>query len=72
MSPRTKAPTARPERNLATPEEVAEFLQVPVLTLQKWRTQRRGPSYTKPGGKHVRYSWPAVTAWLESQEQRTA
>jgi hypothetical protein len=39
---------------------------VPVGTLGQWRWQGVGPDYIKLG-KHVRYSWPAVERWLETQ-----
>ena len=52
---------------LATPEEVAEFLQKPPKTLAEWRSKRRGPRYFKLDGGHVRYDWADVRAWLAAQ-----
>jgi len=56
----------RSRSGLATPREVSELTGVPVGTLGQWRWQGVGPDYIKLG-KHVRYSWPAVERWLETQ-----
>jgi excisionase family DNA binding protein len=51
---------------LMTPQEVADFLGMPLATLQSWRAQRTGP----PGyrvGRHVRYRREDVEAWLEER-----
>lgn len=61
--------TAR--RPLATAPEVSEYLNVPVDTLRKWRLVKRGPKWI-PIGRHVRYRWADVDAWLESQTQSGA
>lgn len=52
---------------LATPEEVAAVLGIPELTLTNWRTRKEGPDYV-PVGRHVRYRWSSVIAWLEGRE----
>jgi predicted DNA-binding transcriptional regulator AlpA len=44
--------------------QVADLLGVSVLTLRKWRWQRRGPTYVKLEGRTVRYSASAVAAYL--------
>ena len=36
--------------------DAATYLGVSVKTLQRWRFKRRGPAYSKVGGKLVRYS----------------
>ena len=51
---------------LGTTEEVAEYLQVPAKTLIQWRYLRKGPKFHKIG-RHVRYRWTDVDAWLETQ-----
>jgi excisionase family DNA binding protein len=51
---------------LGTPEQVADYLQIPVKTLAKWRSEGTGPRYTKIG-RHARYDWADVRAWLASQ-----
>ena len=36
--------------------DAAEYLGISKKTLQRWRFKRRGPAYSKVGGKLVRYS----------------
>lgn len=57
----------REDRPLATPEDVARYLNdIPVKTLAQWRSKGTGPEYQKVG-RHVRYDWADVHAWLASQ-----
>jgi excisionase family DNA binding protein len=56
---------AKPGR-LATTTEVADYLQIPPHTLDQWRSQGKGPHYMKVG-RHVRYRWTDVDAWLRKQ-----
>lgn len=51
---------------LMTPQEVADFLQVPVLTLQTWRAKRKGPRVYRVG-RHVRYRRADLEDWLERE-----
>jgi excisionase family DNA binding protein len=46
-------------RRLATPREVASYLQVPVKTLYTWRYKRVGPRAHRVG-RHLRYRWEDV------------
>lgn len=63
--PKTVTTAAR--RPLGTAEEVADYLGVPVATLYAWRYQGgRGPKSSKVG-RHLRYRWEDVEAWLEAQ-----
>jgi excisionase family DNA binding protein len=50
---------------LATPAEVASYLQVPVKTLYTWRYKGVGPRGHRVG-RHLRYRWEDVEAWLAS------
>jgi excisionase family DNA binding protein len=52
-------------RRLATPIEVAAYLQVPVKTLYAWRYEGKGPRAHRVG-RHLRYRWEDVEAWLAS------
>jgi len=52
-------------RRLATPSQVASYLQVPVKTLYTWRYKRVGPKAHRVG-RHLRYRWEDVEAWLSS------
>lgn len=64
----TVLPVTR-KQPLATPCEVSEALGIPEKTLANWRCQGNGPKYLKLGGKHVRYDWADVNAWLDGQRQ---
>lgn len=55
-----------PDRQLGTPEEVADYLQLPPKTLAEWRSRGLGPKYHKVG-RHVRYRWTDVEKWLDAQ-----
>lgn len=50
---------------LGTRQEVADFLGVPKRTLDQWAARARGPRFIKVG-KHARYRWSDVEAWLEA------
>ena len=58
-------------RPLATPEQVAEFLGVPIKTIYNWRTKGTGPKASKIG-VHLRYRWADVDAWVEQQAKVAA
>lgn len=51
---------------LANPAQVSEFLGVPVQTLYQWRRKRTGPPAARIG-RHLRYRWTDVQAWLDEQ-----
>jgi len=56
---------------LWNPEQVAEYLGIPVETLRSWKRTGYGP---RPGkvGRHVRYDPVEVRAWFAKQlTQRT-
>jgi excisionase family DNA binding protein len=55
-------------RPLASRPQVAEYLGVPVATLEQWAHKNSGPRYARVG-RHVRYRWEDVEAWLAEQEQ---
>jgi excisionase family DNA binding protein len=52
-------------RPLATLEEVAAFLQVPVKTLYAWRYRGEGPCGHRVG-RYVRFRWEEVEAWIDA------
>lgn len=56
----------RDARPLATREEVAQYLGVPPTTLAQWAHRGIGPRYSRVG-RHARYRWSAVEAWLDAQ-----
>ena len=49
---------------LLTVNEVADYLQIPVGTLYRWRTNGEGPPAIR-AGKHLRYRLEQVDAWLD-------
>jgi excisionase family DNA binding protein len=53
-------------RPLGTVEEVSDHLGVPINTLYQWRRKGVGPKASRVG-RHLRYKWSDVDAWLESQ-----
>lgn len=58
-------------RALASSAEVSEHLRVPVQTLYNWRVRGLGPRAIRVG-KHLRYRWSDVEAWLEQQAESSA
>ncbi len=58
-----------PDDRLVSPAELANFLGVPVATIYQYRYRGEGP----PGfrvGRHVRYRWGDVEAWLHANRDR--
>lgn len=53
-------------RPLMSAEDLADFLGVPLNTVYVWNHRRRGPRAHKVG-RHLRYRWAEVEAWLEAQ-----
>lgn len=53
-------------RPLATPEQVSEYLGVPVATLYQWKLRGVGPKAAKIG-RHLRYRWEDVDAHIDAQ-----
>lgn len=67
MTARQQNPAVVSGQPLATPEDLAEFLNdIPVKTLAQWRYLGTGPKYRKVG-RHVRYDWADIHAWLARQ-----
>ena len=58
---------------LLTTTELAEFLNVPVNTIYKWRATKRGPaSAAHRVGRHLRWNAAAVDAWLSDSTTKAA
>ena len=47
-------------------QELADFLDVPVKTIYAWRYHGHGPHGFRVG-RHVRFRWCDVEAWLADQ-----
>ena len=65
---RTTRPATVPDlRPLLSAEELATYLGVPLNTVYVWNHRRTGPTAHKVG-RHLRYRWAEVEAWLTEQE----
>lgn len=51
---------------LLSVEDLAEYLDVPIATVRRWRYIGTGPTSLKVG-RHVRYRLADVDAWLDAQ-----
>lgn len=56
----------RDSRALATRQEVADWLGMREATLSQWAWMGKGPRY-RIVGRHSRYRWSDVEAWLDEQ-----
>ena len=67
------APTAPASQSeFIFPDELSARIGIAVQTLARWRSEGRGPSFNKVGGKKVAYRWSAVEAWLELNNRLVA
>ena len=57
--------------HLLGPQEVADYLGVPIRTVYAWRHRGTGPRGFRVG-RHVRYRREDVDAWLEEQADKGA
>lgn len=55
-------PSRKAERLLSV-QELAMYLEVPVKTIYAWRYHRTGPRGFHVG-KHLRFRWSDVEAWV--------
>lgn len=53
---------------LASPQDLADHLGVPVKTTYEWTYRGTGPKAIKVG-RHVRYRWSDIETWLRLQEK---
>ncbi len=61
----SQSQTRRDER-LMSIQELAQFLDVPVKTIYAWRYHREGPRGFRVG-RHVRFRWSDVEAWVNDR-----
>lgn len=61
------APSAGVRRQLLSPEQLSEYLQIPLQTVYKWRSHGNGPRGFRVG-KHVRYDIDDVNVWLTTRQ----
>jgi hypothetical protein len=65
----SRDPSRTPDETLWTDEDTAAYLrEVSPRTLERWRALGSGPPWVKIG-RRVRYSPPAVKAWVAAQTQ---
>ncbi|WP_327401979.1 helix-turn-helix domain-containing protein [Streptomyces sp. NBC_01288] len=62
--------TEAQRRKLATAEEVAEYLGVPIGTVYQWSSRGGGPKLIKVG-RHLRARWTDIEQWLDAQTVKT-
>ena len=48
--------------------EAARFLGLRPQTLRNWRTQSRGPAYSRAGQRAIRYSMEDLLAFMEQNK----
>lgn len=51
-----------------TPEQLSSLLAIPMKTLSRWRSEDKGPDFTRLG-KYVRYNADDVARWLDGLER---
>ena len=59
----TPDPPRRTDDPLLSVEELADYLEVPVKTIYTWRHRDTGPKGFRVG-KHLRFRWADVQAWV--------
>ena len=53
-------------RKLATADEIADYLGVPLTTIYQWSSRGGGPRLIKVG-RHLRARWSDIEAYLDAQ-----
>jgi excisionase family DNA binding protein len=61
--------TDQQRRKLATAEEIADYLGVPLGTVYQWSSRGGGPRLIKVG-RHLRARWSDIEAYLDAQTIR--
>ena len=54
------------QRELMSPQDLADYAQVPVATIYAWRYKGEGPPGIKVG-RHLRFRRRDVESWLDQQ-----
>tara|TARA_R110002095_G_scaffold144870_2_gene125282 strand:- start:115 stop:321 length:207 start_codon:yes stop_codon:yes gene_type:complete len=63
-----KAPAAYWMRDNLTTKEAAEFLNVAVVTMERWRKTKQSPPYYKQGGI-IRYPIDDLREWVDKHKR---
>lgn len=63
----------QPDDYLLTTKELATLLRVHTSTVERWRSQGTGPTFTKGSGMRGRvlYLLSDVRAWIEANKRRS-
>ncbi len=56
-------PSPRHDDRLLSPQDLADYLEVPVKTIYRWRHHNKGPRGFR-AGKHLRFRWADVQSWI--------
>ena len=64
MDTQEAAPPTDQRQRLFSIDELADYLDVPVATVRRWRIDKTGPRGIRVG-RHVRYRPRDVELWLE-------
>lgn len=68
VNPATLNPASRPRTEMLNEHQVAEFLNMSVASVRRWRLFRKGPKFVKIGSA-VRYKKADLDAWLDSLQE---
>lgn len=71
MTNKQEAAPLAATHDLLTPDQLAEYLDIPRKTLFEWRSRGGGPPGIKVG-RHVRYRMSDVQAWLTERTSTKA
>jgi predicted DNA-binding transcriptional regulator AlpA len=67
----TKKAAKGDRAKLATVNDLADYVGVPVQTIYEWNCRGTGPKVLKVG-RYVRYRWSDIDRWLDSTEKGDA
>ena len=54
-------------KEFLTEQEAAEYINMSVKTMRRWRFDRCGPNYAKIAGKSIRYPLLELQEWVDQQ-----
>ncbi|MFF1743533.1 helix-turn-helix domain-containing protein [Streptomyces mirabilis] len=60
-----------PRRPLAKPQEIADYLGVPLGTVYQWSSRGGGPRMSRVG-RHLRARWEDLDAYLDANRVNVA
>ncbi len=69
--PSSPALPTEPRRPLAKPQEIADYLGVPLGTVYQWSSRGGGPRMSRVG-RHLRARWEDLDAYLDANRVNVA